>query len=138
VPISYSISHAARMVVASGEGDISVSDLQDALMAVMRENAMPYAKLIDLTFAPLTLRHAGIRAAAERVKQFNQGRQVGPLAVVLNSELAREIIELFDSLVEADRPIGIFEDLDGARAWLRGLGYPADNRPTVNPSANPS
>ena len=128
MPISYSISHAARMVVASGEGDISVGELQEGLMAVMRENAIPYAKLIDLTFAPLTIRHAGIRAAAERVKEFNKGRDVGPLAVVLNSELARELIELFDSLVEADRPMRIFDDADSAKAWLRELGYPADAR----------
>jgi hypothetical protein len=125
MPISYSISHAARMVVASGDGDISAGDLQEALMAVMRENAIAYAKLIDLTFAPLTLRHAGIRAAALRMKEFNKGREVGPLAVVLSSELAREMIEQFVSLVEADRPMRIFEDVASARAWLRELGYPA-------------
>jgi hypothetical protein len=126
MPISYSISHAARMVVASGEGDISASELQEGLMAVMRENAIPYAKLIDLSFAPLTLRHAGIRAAAERMKVFNKGRQVGPLAVVVASELAKEMIELFDSLVEAERPMKVFDDPASARAWLRELGYPAD------------
>ena len=126
MPISYSISHAARMVVASGEGDVSASDLQDALMAVMRENAIPYAKLIDMTFAPLTLRRAGIRAVAERMKLFNKDRKVGPLAVVVASELAKEMIEQFDELVEADRPLKIFADAASARAWLRELGYPAD------------
>jgi hypothetical protein len=128
MPISYSISHAAKMVVASGEGQISVGELQEGLMAVMRENAIPYAKLIDMTFAPLTIRSAGIRAAAERMKEFNKGRTVGPLAVVVASELAKEVIELFDSLVAADRPMKIFTDVDSARAWLRDLGYPADER----------
>ena len=115
------------MVTASGQGQIVLGEVQQALMAVMKENAIAYAKLIDLSFAPLTPRHAGIRAMADRMNEFNRGKTVGPLAIVLTSELAKEMLELFDSLVDADRPLRIFTEAESARAWLAELGYPPKN-----------
>jgi hypothetical protein len=124
-------------VVASGQGQISVTEVQQALMALIKENAIPYAKLIDMTYAPLAMRAANLRVFAERMNEFNKGKTVGPLAVVASSELAREMITLFDSMVETERPMKIFTNQKDARAWLAGLGYGPEGQNEKQPADAP-
>lgn len=123
MPITWTISHPAKLVVAIVDGTVTPEDFQQAVMEVVKQNAVPYAKLLDITFAPLTQGAKGIRAVAERLNVFNRGREVGPLAIVLTSDLAREMIEIFDEVIESDRPMQVFADRDSARAWLASLGY---------------
>jgi hypothetical protein len=129
MPISWTVSHPARLVVAVIDGAVTPAEIQQAVMAVLTQNAVSYAKLLDMTFAPLTQNTKGIRAIADRLNEFNRGRQVGPLAVVLSTDLAREMIALFDGLIEAERPLKIFADRDSAHAWLAELGYEEEKKP---------
>jgi hypothetical protein len=125
VPIQLTISHEEQLCIAVAEGEIQLEDAQRALMRVVAEKAIPYAKLLDLTFAPLTQRAAGIRALSQRVADFNKGFTPGPLAVVVTSELAKEMVEMFDQQVQADRPMAIFTDLPAARQWIESVWPPA-------------
>lgn len=125
MPISVTISHEEKLCIAVAEGEILIEDVQRSLMRLVQEGAVPYAKLIDLTFAPLTQRAAGIRAISQRVADLNKGQKPGPLAVVVTSELAKEMVELFDQQVQADRPMAIFTDVPSARQWIEEVWPPA-------------
>jgi len=97
------------------------------LLAIRAAGALPYRKLIDLSFAPLSLGLAGVRA----IKALNQeaggaGKNAprGPVAFVVGSEPAEEMVEMFHENVHVDRPLRVFRDVDTARQWLDEIAAP--------------
>ena len=67
MPIALSISHEEKLVVGIAEGEIDREDIDSYLDAVIAANAMPYRKLFDLTFAPLSLTVGDLKALGKRV-----------------------------------------------------------------------
>jgi hypothetical protein len=135
--ITYSISHEEKLVFIQVQREAVPGDVQNALLAIRAAGALPYRKLIDLTFAPLTLGLPGIRA----VRALNEdaggaGRKAprGPLAIVVASELAGEMVELFHEPVRLDRPFRVFRDLDEARRWLDEIAAPETIQAEILPS----
>jgi hypothetical protein len=125
VPISLSISHEDRRVVAVVETPVTLVEGMITLGKMFAAGAYPYAKIIDLTYAPLTQGAKGIRQISDRVAQFGRGRKPGPLAFVVRSELALDLIELFERQINVNRPMKVFADRQSAHAWLDSLSIPA-------------
>lgn len=118
MPINWTISHADKLVVAVADGETERSDIDKYLSALVSEGAMPYRKLFDLSFAPLSIGVAELRALGQRVAEVAKDGPVGPVAIVVGSELAQEMAEIFGSRALADRPLRIFDDVPKAREWL--------------------
>jgi hypothetical protein len=118
VPVSLSISHEDKRVIIVVEGETSMVEGMKALASLFAQGAFPYAKLIDLSYAPLTQGAKGLRQISQRVQLFARGRRPGPVAFVVRSELAREMIQIFDEQVGMKRPLGVFTDRESALAWL--------------------
>ncbi len=122
MPVTWSISHEDRLVLAAVSGESSGQDLQQYMVAVTAAGAMPYRKLFDATYAaPGSLRLSELRAFAKTIVAYaNEKGAVGPLAIVVGSDLEREMAELFGQ-ADAGRALGIFSDAQKARQWLDQL-----------------
>jgi hypothetical protein len=131
VPVNWTISRPGKLVVAVADGEVEHADVDKYLLALIAEGAMPYRKLFDLTFAPLSMGLAQLRALGTRVAEHAKGGgAVGPLSVVVGSELALEMAKIFEAQGRADRPLRIFDDVVKARAWLDSLAVPSGAAPS--------
>jgi hypothetical protein len=121
VPVTWSISHDDRLVLAAADGDVSLKDLEQYMSAVADAGAMPYRKLFDATYVtPGTIRLAELKAFAGMMVTFAKGGPIGPGAIVVGSELEQEMAEVF-AQTGAGRALAIFKDRSTARKWLDGL-----------------
>ncbi|MPZ31252.1 MAG: hypothetical protein GEV13_09700 [Rhodospirillales bacterium] len=78
MPVTWSISHEDRIVLASAEGDTSLADLEQYMSAVAAAGGMPYRKLFDASYvAPGALRLAELRASAGKVVALAAGETLG-------------------------------------------------------------
>lgn len=120
MPVKWSVNHEDRLVLASAEGEASLADLEQYISGVVAAGAMPYRKLFDTTYlAPGALRLAELRAFSRKVLELAKGGRIGPIAIVVGSELEQEMAEAFGK-VDAGRPLAIFSDAAKARQWLDG------------------
>ena len=120
MPVKWSVNHEDRLVLASAEGEASLADLEQYISGVVAAGAMPYRKLFDTTYlAPGALRLAELRAFSRKVLELAKGGPIGPIAIVVGSELEQEMAEAFGK-VDAGRPLAIFSDAAKARQWLDG------------------
>ena len=78
MPVTWSISHEEQLVVAIAEGEVVRGDIDGYLSAMIAEGAMPYRKLFDLTFAPMALAAADLRALGKRVTDYAKADPSGP------------------------------------------------------------
>ena len=120
MPVKWSINHEEQLVLASAEGEASLADLEEYISGMIAAGGLPYRKLFDVTYlAPGALRLAELRAFSKQVLELARGRPIGPIAIVVGSELEQEMAEAFGR-VDAGRPLAIFSDTANARHWLNG------------------
>ena len=118
MPVKWSIIHEHRLVLASAEGEAPLADLEQYMSAVAAAGGMPYRKLFDATYvAPGALRLSELRAFAGQIIALPKAGPLGPIAIVVGSELEQEMAEAFGK-VDAGRPLAIFSDATKARQWL--------------------
>ena len=118
MPVKWSINHEERLVLASAEGEASMADLAQYLAGMIAAGGLPYRKLFDTTYiAPGALRLAELRALSKQVLELGKGGPIGPIAIIVGSELEQEMAEAFGK-VDAGRPLAIFSDAAKARQWL--------------------
>jgi hypothetical protein len=131
VPVTWSISHPEQLVVAIAEGEIRREDVDNYLTGITDAGGMPYRKLVDFTFAPLNLSAVDIRVLGQRVADAGKLGKVGPLAMVVGSELAMDVAKMFKAAARADRPIEIFSNIPEAREWLDQVAPPVSGAKSV-------
>jgi len=118
MPIEWTISHGARLVVAVAKGEMRPEHMRDFLQAIDQAGARPYAKMIDVkgltaSFAP---EQVGTFAAIVREREVDS--VVGPIAIVVGpGPLARQA-RAFSERGHLIRPIRVFAELHEARRWL--------------------
>jgi len=118
MPIEWTISHGARLVVAVAKGEMQPEHMRDFLQAIDREGARPYAKMIDVKglttrFAP---EQVGTFAAIVREREVDS--VVGPIAIVVGPGPLAEQARAFSERGHLIRPIRVFAELHEARRWL--------------------
>ena len=125
MPISLSISHELRRVVVVVEGEGTLVEGLKVLAQIFAAGALPYAKLLDFSFARPEEGAAAIRKLSQFVGRFVRGKTPGPLAFVARSELVKDMILLFEQQIRPEiggaRPMKIFADAASAAAWLDEL-----------------
>ena len=118
MPIEWTISHGARLVVAVAKGEMKPENLRDFLQAIDREGARPYAKMIDVKglttrFAPEQI---GTFAAVVREREVDGA--IGPIAIVVGPGPVADQARAFSERGHLVRPIRVFAELHEARRWL--------------------
>ena len=131
MPVSMDIDHEARLVTAHIEGEAGPIEGIAALARLIAAGALPYAKLLDFSYAKPEEGMRAVRQISNYLGKFVRGKKPGPVAVVTTSEILKEMFAAFDRQMRVDRPLRIFSDSASARAWLDSLNQvPADDRKT--------
>jgi hypothetical protein len=118
VPISWTIDHDQRMLTAVCEGDVTLSDIEGYLDAVVVAGTMPYRKLFDGSRSGSRMSDEEMMLLGARIRAYHGDGKMGPLAIVVTTEHTHGLARLFGALAAADRPIKIFREVRAARRWL--------------------
>ena len=119
MPISWTIWHEKRRVIATAEGIVALKDVEQYLDAIVVEGAMPYAKIFDASaMQPQGTDHDVLMLGA-RMRAYVATLEGGPLAFVVTTQASRDFIDRYVNLTSgATRPLKICYTADEARHWL--------------------
>ena len=118
MPIQWTISHPAKLVVAVCKGALTRQDIEGYLDAVVVADTLAYRKIFDATKATANLPDEDMMALGARIRAYATMGDLGPLAIVASTPESYERAHLFAALAEAKRPLKIFRELHLARKWL--------------------
>jgi hypothetical protein len=118
MPVHWTISHGARLVVAVAKDDVKVEDIEQYFAGVTAEDAMSYRKIFEIGATSTALSEDMIRGLGQRVMLYAQHGQLGPLAIVATSEESFAAAQIFASSATVSRSLQIFREMHAARRWL--------------------
>jgi hypothetical protein len=124
MPVHWTVSHSARLVVAVAKDDVTPADIERYFAGITADGAMAYAKIFEITHTPTALSEANLKALGERVIYYAQHGQMGPVAIVAASDESFAQAEIFAAAAQVRRPLRIFRELHAARAWLDAQPLP--------------
>jgi hypothetical protein len=124
MPIQWTVSHAERLVIAKVSGDAYRTDFERYLAEIQAAGLLSYRKILDMTFAPLSMRAADIKAIGRIIVEYAKNGPLGAFAIVVDADATHEASTLFGETTRVDRPFAIFGRMAEARAWLDGLKEP--------------
>ena len=125
MPVHWTISHPARLVMAVAKGDVTVADFEQYFAGVTADGAMSYRKIFEITHAPTALTEENLKALGQRVMYYAQHGQVGPVAIVAATDESFRQAEVFATAsAGVRRPLMIFRELHAARRWLDEQSVP--------------
>ena len=118
MPVQFEIDHAERFVRMRAHGIVRLSEILDYFDALVVQDAMPYAKLIDAREADPDLTDDDVMTLGARVSAYAALEPRGPVAAVALTKKAGDILQRFMNLGGAQRPMRLFSSVEEARAWL--------------------
>lgn len=124
MPVHWTVSHSARLVVAVAKDDVTPADIERYFAGITADGAMAYAKIFEITHTPMALSEANLRALGERVIYYAQHGQMGPVAIVAASDESFAQAQIFAAAAQVRRPLRIFRELHAAREWLDAQPLP--------------
>jgi hypothetical protein len=120
MPLSWTISHPQRLVIAVAKGDVAPHEFGaylEAMQPVGSYRKMFVVSGMTAVFDALLMKTVGDAARAQA-----QRETLGPIAIVAETEPAYHSAMVYgDAARGIDRPIRIFRELHEARRWLDGL-----------------
>ena len=126
MPLSWSISHPIRLVIAVAKGEFDPQDMVEFVLRVDAANARPYRKMIDVTGVTTRFSADSIRRFARVIRQREEESEVGPIGVVAGSPNVHRQAVLFAKQAPRYRPIRVFHEQHDARKWLDAIGGEAE------------
>jgi len=120
MPLRWTIDHDRRLVSVAAVGAVLASDIQAYLDDLVREGAMPYAKLFDVSQAVSFLKADDLEDLGKWLRRYMDAPTgtVGPLAIVASSPELFVQAEFFSDMASGRRPIRVFRDPESAKRWL--------------------
>ena len=118
MPIEWTISHGARLVVAVAKGEMRPEHMRTFLQAIDEAGARPYAKMIDVKGLTTRFDAEQIGALAAVVREREVDSVVGPIAIVVGPGPLAQQARAFSERGHLVRPIRVFAELHEARRWL--------------------
>ncbi len=123
MPIAWGVNHAARLVSAKATGELGRTDIEDYFDGLVAAATLSYRKVLDMAECRLALSGDDMLAIGRRIRDHEAMGPMGSVAVIAGSDELYDQIRLFESVVDADRPLKIFRDAEMAYAWLT-VGLP--------------
>ena len=118
MPLTWQIDHKARLVTMTADGEVTLKDGEAYLDAVVVADAMPYAKLVDLTKMETHVSDDDMMALGARISAYGSTMQAGPLCLVVTRPAILDYARRYINLGQADRPVNICKTVAEATAWL--------------------
>jgi len=119
MPLRWEILHPEKLVLVTGDGDVTLADVEGYLDAIVTAGAMPYGKLFDATNVVPKYGDHDVMMLGARISAYVDTLKGGALAFVSTNQPTREIIERYLNLAnKAERPTAIFGAVADAKTWL--------------------
>jgi len=118
MPVHWTISHPARLVIAVAKDEVKVEDIEKYFAGVTADGAMAYRKIFEIGAEPMAVSDENLKVLGQRVVLYAQHGQVGPVALVAGSDASFAQAQVFANAATAGRPLRIFRELHAARRWL--------------------
>ncbi len=118
MPVHWTVSHSARLVVAVAKGDVTPTDIERYFAGITADGAMAYRKIFEITHTPTALNEENLKTLGERVIYYAQHGQIGPVAIVAASDESYAQAKIFAAAARGSRPLAIFRELQAPRPWL--------------------
>ena len=103
MPITWTVSHPTRLVVAIAKGNIRTADMLLYLNEICQAGAMPYRKIFDLSSVVATLPTEDVRLVGMHVVALTGDKPTGPLVIVVDSNVIAELTEGFEATAVTKR-----------------------------------
>jgi hypothetical protein len=130
MPLSWSISHPSRLVIAVAKGDLEPQDMMEFVLSVDGASARSYRKMVDVTGVTAKFSADKIRRFAQLIRRREDESEVGPIGVVAGSPEVHRQAVLFAKQAQRHRPIKVFHEQHDARKWLDAQGARNSSRKT--------
>ena len=119
MPLQWSVSHPARLVLIVAKGDVQAGEMVELLAGLDRDKARPYRKIADIDGLATRFSDEQVRALASAVRAREQATmEVGPIAIIAKKPEVVRMAQLFIEQAEMARPIQLFDEQHLARRWL--------------------
>jgi hypothetical protein len=126
MPITWTISHADRLVVARAEGPVTLKDIEGLLDDVVVKDAITYRKMFDARGAVGAYTDADVMSLGARIQAYVSLGLSGAAAIVVDSQSQYNTAMRFANIGKAKRPIQVFYSPEEARVWLDSDPKPED------------
>lgn len=118
MPVHWTVSHPARLVIALAKDDVKVEHIEQYFTGVTAEGAMSYRKIFEIGTTPMALNDDILKGLGQRVMLYAQHGQIGAVAIVAGSDESYAQAQVFAASATARRPLQIFREMHTARRWL--------------------
>ena len=116
--IRWEALHPEKLLLVTGEGTVTLKEVEVYLDEIVTAGAMPYAKLFDATKVDPKYDDHDIMMLGARMSAYRATMKGGPLAFVVTGGPTHEAIQRYINLSPADRAVAVFTTVPEARAWL--------------------
>jgi hypothetical protein len=117
MPLSWTISHPQRLVIAVARGDVAPHEFGGYIEAMQPVGG--YRKMFVVSGMSTVFDTALMRSVGNAVRDHARREPIGPIAIVADTDAAWSSAMVYAESVQGlDRPIRIFRELHEARRWL--------------------
>jgi hypothetical protein len=102
----------------TADGEVTLQDGEAYLDALVVADAMPYAKLVDLSNMVTDVSDDEMMELGARMRAYAGVMKGGPLCFVVTKAAILDYTRRYLNLAQADRPVNICKTVAEARAWL--------------------
>ena len=107
-----------KLLLVTGEGTVTLKEVEVYLDEIVTAGAMPYAKLFDATKVDPKYDNHDIMMLGARMSAYRATLKGGPLAFVVTGGPTYEAIRRYINLTPAERAVAVFTTVPQARGWL--------------------
>lgn len=119
MPLQWKLNPSQQFVTVTGEGEVTLTEIEAYLSEIERSNAIGWRKLVDLRDAQADLAADDVIALGLRFREADAAGEVGALAVVMPKADPERVMRLLGFLAAAKRPLRIFQAIEPARRWIK-------------------
>ena len=117
MPLSWTISHPQRLVIALARGDVAPHEFGAYLEAMQPVGG--YRRMFVVSGLSTVFDTALMKSLGYAVRDHARREKIGPIAIVADTEAAYASAMVYAEAVQGiDRPIRIFREQHEARRWL--------------------
>ena len=118
MPITCSIDHEQRYMVAIASGPITWEDVRSHLFNERFEGGLSYRELIDGRAATPTWSSTQAREIVTMLTSFGRKSELGPTAVVVSNDLSFGMLRMLEIMLEGVCIVKPFRVYEAAEQWL--------------------
>lgn len=119
MPITWSVDHSTRVIVARLSGSITSQDFADYLAGIAADGAAGYRVILNMRSASLDLRSHDITALGQQTRARTRAQvSDGRIAFVIESDAEWEMTAYFIEQVASHRDCRRFKRIEDAMAWF--------------------